>query len=197
MLPPGVTLYFIRHGQTDWNREQRYQGQTDTPLNDTGRGQAARNGRRLVELLGPRAATFDFVASPLSRAVETMQIVRRELGLAFDAFRRDDRLKEHHFGHWEGQLWRELPTLDPEGFAARQADTWGWTPRGGENYSMVEVRVSAWLSEIRRDTIAVSHGNVSRCLRGVVLGLDHDSVPKLEVPQDRVLAIEAGGVSWL
>ena len=82
MLAPGVTLYFIRHGETDWNAVQRYQGQTDIPLNDKGRAQAARNGRTLISRLGPAAATLDYVASPLSRASETMAIVRREMGLA-------------------------------------------------------------------------------------------------------------------
>ncbi len=198
MLARGVTLYFVRHGETNWNREQRYQGQTDIPLNDTGRGQAARNGRLLRELLGAEASLLDFVASPLSRTTETMQIIRREMGVLPDgAFRRDDRLKEYHFGHWEGQLWSELPRIDPEGFAARQADAWTWTPRGGENYSMVEARVSNWLREVRCDTIAVSHGNVSRSLRGILLQLAHDRVPKLEVPQDRVLKIKDGAAEWL
>src|SRR6185312_12901881 len=94
MLKPGITLYFIRHGETDWNRDQRYQGQRDIPLNATGRGQAARNGKVLAGALGERAAGLDYVASPLERARETMQIVRRELGLPPDAFRTDDRLKE-------------------------------------------------------------------------------------------------------
>ena len=182
MLPDGVTLYFIRHGETDWNKIQRYQGQTDIPLNVTGTQQARRNGRILRERHGHELAHFDFVASPLSRAVETMRIVRRELDLQPDAFRRDDRLMESHFGHWEGLLWSELPQSDPEGFAARLADTWNWTPHGGENYTMLEVRVRKWLSSISRDTVAVSHGNVSRSLRGILLDLSRAETPKLAVP---------------
>lgn len=196
-LPTGVTLYFVRHGETDWNRLQRYQGQTDIPLNDTGRQQAARNGSMLKMLLGQDAKAFDFVASPLSRASETMQIIRRQLSLPADAFRRDDRLKEQHFGHWEGKIWGELPRTDPVGFQARLADTWHWTPDGGENYAVLIERVAGWLATVTRDTVAVSHGNISRSVRGLVLGLDKATVPKLEVPQDKVLRLREGAAEWL
>ena len=117
-LRPGVTLYFVRHGETDWNVAQRYQGQTDIPLNDNGRAQALRNGRALGHVLGARAKSFCYVASPLARTTETMQIIRHAMGLPADDFLRDARLMEQNFGHWEGQLWGELPKLDPQGFAA-------------------------------------------------------------------------------
>jgi broad specificity phosphatase PhoE len=196
-LPKGVTLYFVRHGETDWNKAQRYQGQTDIPLNDTGRGQAARNGRFLRDALGAAIKDFDFVASPLLRTAETMQIIRRELPAPPpDAFRRDDRLKEQHFGHWEGVVWGDLKDLDPVGFEARKADIWNWTPRGGENYAMLVDRVRPWLETVRHDTIAVSHGNISRTVRGLLLGLDQETIPKLEVPQDKVLRIKDGNAEW-
>jgi broad specificity phosphatase PhoE len=196
-MPAGVTLYFIRHGETDWNRAQRYQGQTDTPLNDTGRGQAARNGRLLTELLADQHHRYDFVASPLMRTAETMQIIRRELRLPLDTFRRDDRLKEQHFGHWEGVVWGDLKRVDPVGLAARQHDTWNWTPRGGESYAMLIERVRAWVMTVQHDTIAVSHGNISRTVRGLLLGLDQKAIPKLEVPQDKVLRLRDGKAEWL
>ena len=192
-----ITLYFIRHGETDWNKLQRYQGQTDIPLNDTGRAQAARNGRVLDAVLGADKSLFDFVASPLARATETMEIVRANLGLPPRPFPLDDRLKEQNFGHWEGLLWSELPTLDPEGVAARQADTWNWTPRGGENYEMVRARVCEWLRTLTRDTVAVGHGNISRAVRGILLDLDPKIVPKLEVPQDKFLRLTVGHAEWL
>jgi probable phosphoglycerate mutase len=197
MLPDGVTLWFIRHGETDWNREQRYQGQTDVPINDTGRAQAARNGRVLREILGAQVESLPFIASPLKRTTETMQIVRRELGLSAEPFERDDRLKEQHFGHWEGLLYRDLPRLDPEGFAARHADMWGWCPRGGESYEMVRARILPWLAGITRDTIVVSHGNVGRTVRGILLGLDETAVPRLEARQDLVLRLRRGEAEWV
>ena len=76
----GVKLYFIRHGETHWNAEARYQGQADVPMNDTGRAQARRNGKALRPFL-PTLAHADFVSSPLGRARETMEIVRDALGL--------------------------------------------------------------------------------------------------------------------
>ncbi len=196
-LRPGVTLYFVRHGETDWNATQRYQGQTDIPLNDKGRGQAARNGRALAAYLGARAKTLDFVASPLSRAVETMQILRHGLGLSADSFVRDDRLKEQHFGNWEGVVWGDLLTLDPEGFAARGADTWNWAPRGGENYAALQARVEPWLAGLTRDTVTVAHGNVGRVIRGLVLQLEKQAATKLPAPQDLVLKLVDVTSAWI
>jgi broad specificity phosphatase PhoE len=197
MLRPGLTLYFVRHGQTDWNAAQRYQGQTDIPLNATGRGQAALCGRLLKEALGDAAGAVDYVASPLSRATETMEILRRELGLDATPYRLDNRLKEQHFGHWEGIVYSDLKSIDPEGLAARKADMWGWMPRGGENYQMVTERLATCLAELDRDTVMTSHGNVGRSLRGLVLGLSKIDVPKLDAPQDQVLRIRDGRMAWL
>jgi broad specificity phosphatase PhoE len=196
-LRTGVTLYFVRHGETDWNATQRYQGQTDIPLNDKGRGQAARNGQALADFLGTRAKSLHFVASPLSRTVETMQIVRHNLGLPADNFARDDRLKEQHFGAWEGIVWGDLPKLDPEGFAARKADTWNWSPQGGENYAALQARVEPWLASVTRDTLVVAHGNVGRVVRGLVLRLEKQAVTKLEAPQDRVLKLVDRTSDWI
>jgi probable phosphoglycerate mutase len=197
MLRPGVTIYFVRHGETDWNAAQRYQGQRDIHLNARGRSQARRNGVILSELLGSEAASFDYVASPLRRACETMEIMRRELALPLDGYRRDSRLSELHYGHWEGHLLLDLPGIDPEGFAARMADIWNWQPRDGESYRMLSERVAQWLEEVHQDTIVASHGGVSRVLRGLILKLASAEIPQLEVPQDRVLVLSAGSARWL
>jgi broad specificity phosphatase PhoE len=197
MLKPGVTLYFVRHGETDWNRARRYQGQRDIPINATGRGQAARNGRALAQVLDGTAASLDYVASPLSRARETMEIVRGELGLPPLDYRTDDRLREIHYGHWEGRLWLDLPQTGPEGHAARAADPWNWQPVGGESYRRLSERVAGWLAEMTNDAVVVSHGGVSKVLRGLVLQLGATEIAGLEVPQDKVLRVTAGSVGWV
>ena len=106
-------------------------------------------------------------------------------------------MKEINFGHWEGQLWSELPKIDPAGFRARLADTWNWCPEGGETYAAVSARVAAWLAEVDRDTLAVAHGVVSRVIRGLVLGVPHDKIHDLDVPQDKVLILRDGRQEWV
>jgi broad specificity phosphatase PhoE len=197
MLDPAVTIYFVRHGETDWNAAQRYQGQRNIHLNAKGRAQVRRNGVVLSELLGNEAASFDYVASPLQRAWETMEIMRRELSLPAEGYRTDDRLAEMHYGHWEGHLLLDLPAIDPHGFAARSADVWNWQPTDGESYRMLSDRIARWLGEIRHDTIVASHGGVSRVLRGLILQLPFADIPLLEVPQDKVLVLSAGSARWL
>ncbi len=189
------TIYFVRHGETDWNAARRLQGQTDICLNQTGRLQAARNGRMLKELIGDFAA-LDFVASPLSRTRETMEIVRSEIGLERSHFRTDERLMEIHFGHWEGYSWAELPDRDPEGHRERLTDAFGWRPRGGESYRDLSERIAAWFDTVESDAVVVSHGGVSRVLRGHLLGIDPSEIPHLEVPQDKVLVLRPGYMAW-
>lgn len=195
-LKSGITLYLVRHGETDWNKDARYQGQRDIPLNGTGRAQAERNGNRLRALL-PEIAKADFVSSPLSRARETMQILRTSLSLPTDSFAFDDRLRELHYGHWEGHLASELPFTDPDGVAAKTADPFGWRPRGGESYEDLEKRCIPWIEALERDTVAVTHGGVTRVMRGALLGLDRSLVPTLEVPQDKVLVLVGTSAHWL
>ncbi len=197
MLVSGITIYFVRHGETDWNAAQRYQGQRDIPLNATGRAQARRNGVVLRELLGNEAAAFDYVASPLQRACETMEIMRRELSLPPQDYRKDDRLREVNYGHWEGEYLRNLPTLDPIGFSARSAQPWSWQPANGESYRMLSDRVALWLREVRHDLVVASHGGVSRVLRGLILQLPSAEIPFLEVPQDKILVLSTGSARWL
>ena len=93
-------FFVLRHGQTDWNVELRLQGSTDIPLNDTGRIQA----RRAAEVLSGRGLTR-IIASPLSRALETANIVGAKLGLTPAI---DDRLIERNFGQFEGMTIDEV-----------------------------------------------------------------------------------------
>lgn len=191
-------IYFIRHGETDWNVEQRVQGHLAVPLNDKGRRQAARNGDVLRQHLG-QAASFDFVSSPLLRARQTMEIVRAEMALPSAGYRTDDRLKEIGRGDWQGYLRAELREIYPDAYEASEKDWWNYrTPgEGGESFAMLSSRVCEWLGAVERDTVAVAHGGVMRCIRRRLGNLDDAAALALDAPQDRIMLIEGGAISWL
>lgn len=206
-MTAGVRLFVIRHGETDWNAEKRYQGQADIPLNDKGRKQAKRNGLTLKAVLLPKGLTatkrkaalktLDFVASPLARARETMEIVRAALDLRPEAYRIDDNLKELSYGHWEGLLQSDLPSLDPAGVVERSKDPFHWRPRGGESYADLLERSRTWLATVDRPAVVVAHGGTLRTLQGVLTDVAESRIPTLAVPQDKVLRVEGNSISWL
>ena len=187
---PRPDIYFIRHGETDWNREGRLQGQMDIPINTRGRGQALRNGDMLATLIG-EATGVDFVSSPLVRTRQTMEIVRAAMDLPAEGYRLDARLRELAFGDWEGRTWSDLKRDCREAVRHRRGDIFNFVPPGGESYAEAIRRVADWLSGIERTTVAVAHGGIMRCLIGLVRGLDEHEIPLIECPQDRVLMITA------
>jgi probable phosphoglycerate mutase len=197
---PHPTLFFIRHGETDWNAEGRLQGQQDVPLNGRGRRQAVHCGEVMRDLLardGRSADAFDFIASPLSRARETMESIRSVLGLDPAAYRLDGRLAEHSFGAWEGFTYAELRQRPPGPrlLAERERDKWNFLPPGGEGYAQLLVRVRAWYSSIAHDTIVVSHGGVARTLFVLIGVLQPDVAPVHEVDQGAVYQLAPGSLS--
>lgn len=200
MLPDGVALIHIRHGETAWNAEGRLQGMRDIPMNDVGRGQATRHGKVLAERLaaaGVEPDTLDFVSSPLSRSAETMRLVRDGLGLPGTA-PTDDRLKEVDFGEWSGFTYAELREGGQKGLVARRkADKWSFRPPGGETYAELAARVGDWLATVTRDTVAVTHGGVLRVLHGHITGTPWHEVPGLPAYQDRFAVFKDGAVEYV
>lgn len=189
-------LIFLRHGETDWNVEGRLQGQRDIPLNDRGRVQAKRNGTAIIAAM-PAIADYDFVASPLIRSRETMEIARRAMGLEPSAYRLDDRLREITFGDWEGSTLAELRERHGALVAERERDKWRFLPPNGESYALLLERVVEWLGSLTRPTFAVSHGGVGRVVRSHILGVDRARAVADYFPQDKLLVIEGGKGRWV
>ena len=186
-------IYFLRHGETAWNAAGKLQGRLDIPLNLKGKAQAKRNGGMLAELLSdPKAMTY--VASPLLRTRQTMEIIRVAVDMPPDGFATDERLLEINYGRWEGLTWEQVKDTDPEVLKARSADEFGIPAPGGESYTMVMARVVSWLASVTEPTVVVAHGGIMRCLRGHVLGLPNEAILELDIPQDRVMLIEGGSV---
>lgn len=186
-------IYFVRHGQTDWNAEKRMQGHMDIPLNVTGRAQAARNGAMLARLLDDHGR-FDFVSSPLVRASETMQIIRREIGIAPEDYRHDPRLREIHLGDWQGLIYTEIATAFPAEHRLRDEDPWNFLHpgEGGESFASFSERVLEWLEGVKTDTVVTSHGGVLRVLNQHFTQVDKREAHKFDVPQDKIFRIADG-----
>jgi broad specificity phosphatase PhoE len=195
---PAPTIYYMRHGETDWNVEGRLQGGIDTPLNELGRTQAAHAGRTLADLFarhGRNPSDLAFVASPLQRARHTMDLVRRELKLPPGGYALDDRLREIGYGHWEGSTLAQMQALDPELYATRLIDKWTVPPPGGESYASVQIRMRDWYDSVKADTLAVAHGGTARALM-VALGIETPaSASDLYIEQGVVYVFENGGVT--
>lgn len=186
------TIYFVRHGQTDWNHAGRFQGHVEIPLNETGREQARRNGRALKAHLP--SLDLPFLASPMLRTSETMELVRGELGLPPKEYATDDRLKEIGFGTFEGLTAAEIDAKHPELAAERDRDKFNFAPPKGESYAMVTERVRSVIEAIDQDIVIVSHGGVSRAVRGILQNLSNDEVLALPTPQDQVMKLVEGRV---
>ena len=165
----GVTkLLLVRHGETDWNRDGRWQGGSDTRLNDLGRQQA----RALAEQLDGEIDVL--YSSDLARARETAEIVAAELGLEV---RLDPRLRERGFGSWEG-----LTTIEIEERFADAHRRWlageGAGADDAEAFEDFSARVEDFLSDVLRlhpgeEVLVISHGGSIRVIHALAAGVDY------------------------
>ena len=163
-----TTLLLIRHGQTDWNVQGRYTGQSDIPINETGREQARRLAAELKAL--PPDVIY---ASDLIRAHETAEIIATACGVALYA---DHRLREINQGVWEGMLFPDIKAKFAREFAARKADPLTVAAPKGETVGQVRERVLAAVQAIVRKhpgqrVAIVAHGLVLAIIKGYVI--DH------------------------
>ena len=164
-----ATLTLIRHGETAWNADGRFQGQQNTPLNDTGRRQA----RIVAQALADRR--FDIIyTSDLARAAETAEIVAAYHRLPLI---RDVRLREAFFGEWEGLAMPEISARWPGVLAAWRADSLRTRPPGGETLEQVQQRMIDFLADALRqhpdgEICIVGHGGSLRAIVAYALGAD-------------------------
>ncbi|CEM00557.1 unnamed protein product [Vitrella brassicaformis CCMP3155] len=158
-------LYCLRHGETNWNREGRIQGQLDQPLNDTGRQQVRMSAQQLKKEYDP--LPFDVCyTSPLLRCSESAEILVEGLGMPASAIRRDDALKEWNAGKMQGHLLSELANLFPaEWHAWRIHRDPDHEMAGGESFRQRYVRVVGAVERIAaahpdEDILIMTHGGV-------------------------------------
>jgi broad specificity phosphatase PhoE len=189
--PPAI--YFVRHGETEWNRQGIIQGWTDIPLNPSGHAQA----KAVAEAIQVHFAEIDasrFLVSPMLRTRETMAHISRRLGLAEESIVIEPLLKELGFGIWEGKPFWELKAspvyhADPE-------TRYNWRPEGGESYEDGALRLRQLLARIAAPTLIVSHGALGRCLIGMLTGMTAREMLAIRMVQGAYCRIEAGHAQW-
>ncbi len=170
-----TTLLLVRHGETDWNRAGRWQGHSDTPLNERGREQA----RGLAKQLDGVDVVY---SSDLERARETAEILAEELGAEVHL---DRRLRERGFGAWEGLTSDEIERRFAEAHRRWKARE-GFGAEDAEPFDSFAARVQAFLADALRlhpgeTVLVIAHGGSIRVIHALATGLDyvrdHRSIP--------------------
>ena len=191
-------LYYVRHGETDFNRQGRLQGRRDTPLNARGRQQAAECGVLLRDLFARdhrKAQDFKYVSSPLRRASETMEILRATLGLQVHDYEIDARLIEIAYGEWEGLTLQEIEIRNASVLSARERDKWDFAPPGGESYRELADRVGSWYSSLTADTVVAAHGGGVRALLAISNIVSEEEATHVQIAQGVVYVFANGKMS--
>jgi broad specificity phosphatase PhoE len=186
-------VYFVRHGETEWNRLGLIQGWTDIPLNETGHAQAKSIARAFVAHPEVTRACR-FVVSPLARTRQTMGHIADALSLPESHIAISPSIKELGFGVWEGKPFWELKAspiypADPE-------TRYGWRPEGGESYRDGQERLQHWLNGIQDPTVVVSHGATGRCLIGLLANMAIRDMIGMRMHQGRFCKIANGIAEW-
>jgi 2,3-bisphosphoglycerate-dependent phosphoglycerate mutase len=169
-------LILARHGETDWNRENRFQGHADPPLNELGRKQSAKLAEALAD--EPIARVY---TSPLRRARETAELVAERLGLEIESL---EALREIDVGSWTGLTREEVAERFPEAYAR-------WLERAphgfedGETYEELAARVIPALGALAEahpatTLLIVTHGGPSRVMQAHAAGVDYAEARRRE-----------------
>lgn len=181
-FPP---IWFLRHGETEWNATRRIQGQLESRLTERGRWHASEQARIVPPILatGPRV-----MVSPLGRAQETARIALGET-----AFETDPLLMEIHAGDWQGMLYAEVMDQFPDkvnpGMRALEVFT---DAPGGEGLPAFTERVRGVIAALNGPTVIVAHGLWGQVMRGLVRGLTHEETAALDNLQGVVYHLENG-----
>jgi broad specificity phosphatase PhoE len=180
-------LYLVRHGQTDWNLEGRWQGHADVPLNMQGRQQAVQIASALADT--GLAAIY---SSDLQRALDTAQVIAAATGLQV---RIDPRLREINQGEWQGMLATDIEARYGELLRQRKVNPLSVAPPGGESVQQVRDRVVAAIEAIRQHhphqrVAVVSHGFALAMVQMHYLNYPLSQVWSLIPPNDRWVELQ-------
>lgn len=189
-----TALCLVRHGETAWNAERRLQGHLDIPLNDRGDAQARATAKALA-----RHRFAAIYASDLARARQTAEAAGQTLSLAVIT---DSRLRERHYGLFQGLTYDEAQARHPQAYArflARDADF--VFPNGGESLAGFAERIRYTLQEIAarhpgEEVLVVTHGGVLDIARRLATGKPLDTARDFAIPNAALNWLEIGDDRW-
>lgn len=178
-------IWFLRHGQTEWNAERRIQGQLESRLSALGQSHARQQADLIAPILLQNPTCF---ASPLGRAQQTADIA-----LAGTPFETDARLAEAHAGELQGMTLDEVATRFPDISAAnpRHLDLFCAAPKG-EGFDSFHTRIHAFMKDLQGPSVVVAHGLLGQVMRGIALGLSRGQMAELSNEQGCIYLLEDG-----
>jgi probable phosphoglycerate mutase len=181
-----LTLYVVRHGETEYNVAGCASGHDDSPLTENGQTHARDNGRTLRAVAGDLGA-LDFYASPLHRTCCTMELLREAAGLPATGYRADRRLMEGDLGDHTLMPAHEMLRLGRE-----SADPWNYPRPGGESLAIIHARAGRFLNTLTRDSVIVTHAGTAVVLRAHYLNLSPDEALGYHMPNAGLLRLSKG-----
>ena len=187
-----TALILVRHGESEWNREGRVQGQFDSPLTEMGVVQAKSVSRYLSGVL--LKEPLRIYTSPLERASETASIIAEELQYPKEKIIIEERLNDFNLGVIAGTYgWDKVAEMYPDLAMMRLQDPLRFHPPGGECGADFEARLRSFLDDLQDDGITkllVSHGIVNKFIRGIRRNLKGEEIIALGESQDTIYCLD-------
>lgn len=183
-------IWFLRHGQTEWNKAYRLQGHLDSPLTDQGIADAQRQAAIMEPALALDPPCY---VSPLGRTIQTADIA-----LAGRRYQTDPRLMEIDAGAWQGRYRADILAEHPDWAATGPTALEIYDrAKGGEGLAALQARVQSFLSDLTQPSVVVAHGLLGQVLRAEVCGLSIATAGAMSNQQGCVYVLENGQESVL
>ena len=189
-----TTLILVRHGESEWNRAGRIQGQVNSPLTDLGISQAIAISDYLSGIFLNQE--LEIYSSPLERAIQTAEIIAKGIDCLSSEVMIDERLNDFNLGEISGTYgWDKVAEIFPEQAQLRLQDPMRFHPSGGESGAKFEARLRSLMEEMKGDDttkLLVSHGIVNKFIRGIYKNISGKEMINLGESQNTIYCLEHG-----
>ncbi len=189
-----TTLILVRHGESEWNRAGRIQGQVNSPLTDLGISQARAISDYLSGIFLNQE--LEIYSSPLERAIQTAQIIVKGIDHLSSEVIIEERLNDFNLGEISGTYgWDKVAEIFPQQAQLRLQDPMRFHPSGGESGAEFEARLRSLMEELEGDDttkLLVSHGIVNKFIRGIYKNISGKEMINLGESQNTIYRLEHG-----